>query len=282
MKTREGYSCFCGKPYKTEGHFRKHLSSVHKWKFNTPIAKENLGGSVSCFLRMACLLRDTNDAYKMADGERCTRNAKFEWRYASATKHSKYKLWLWRMLFYTIALLSPRASYEYKWNISTNLVGGVDKNIPNDNCVEIQVKTIKNQLKTQGANKSFESARTITLTTQVLDEVKMNLVRENNTIRSSRNRPNVDKSVDIKTIASCVLNMSDGQIKDLEWKSFTKFKKPLESLDTLKLYHWLNENKAVAKTNYVSINMHRDVRHANCIVYIENYICHVYIVIVCI
>lgn len=126
----------------------------------------SLGDAVTCFLRMACLLYDTNDAYKMADGERCIRNEKLEWLYASATRHYKYQIWLWRMISYTIALLSPRESFEYKWNISTNLVGGVDKNFPNDNCVELQVKTIKNQVKTQGANKSFNSARTITLTTQ--------------------------------------------------------------------------------------------------------------------
>lgn len=91
--------------------------------------------------------------------------------------------------------------------------------------MELQVKTIKNQLKTQGANKSFNSARTITLTTQVLDDVKMSLLKENNTIRSSRFRPGVDKRTDIMTIANCILSMCNGQLTDLEWKSFTKLKK---------------------------------------------------------
>lgn len=139
------------------------------------------------------------------------------------------------MISYSIDLLSPRESFEYKWNISTNLVGGVDKNIPNDNCVELQVKTIKNQFKTQGANKSFNSSKTITLTTQVLDDVKMNLIKENNTIRLSQVRPGVDKRTDIMAIANCILSMVNLQLTDLEWKSFMKFKKPLESLDALKL-----------------------------------------------
>lgn len=156
------------------------------------------------------------------------------------------------MISYIIALLSPRESFEYKWNISTNLVGGVDKNIPNDNCVELQVKTIKNQLKTQGANKSFNSARTITLTTQVLDDVKMSLLKENNNVRSSRVRPGVDKRTDIMTIANCILNMCNGQLTDLEWKSFTKFKKHLESIDALKLYQWIVENKII--TNNTMLN----------------------------
>lgn len=139
------------------------------------------------------------------------------------------------MISYTIDLLSPRESFKCKWNISTNLVGGVDKNIPNDNCVELQVKTIKNQFKTQGANKSFNSSKTITLTTQVLDDVKMNLIKENNTIRLSQVRPGVDKRTDIMAIANCILSMGNLQLTDLEWKSFMKFKKPFESIDALKL-----------------------------------------------
>lgn len=252
MKSPGGFTCFCGKHYKTEGHFRRHLCKVHKWQFHVPPQTVSLGDAVTCFLRMACLLYDTNDAYKMADGERCIRNAKLEWLYASATRHYKYQIWLWRMISYTIALLSPRESFEYKWNISTNLVGGVDKNIPNDNCVELQVKTIKNQLKTQGANKSFNSARTITLTTQVLDDVKMSLLKENNTIRSSRVRPGVDKRTDIMTIANCILSMCNGQLTDLEWKSFTKFKKPLESIDALKLYQWIVENKIISNNTMLN------------------------------
>lgn len=132
------------------------------------------------------------------------------------------------------------------------LVGGVDKNIPYDNCVELQVKTIKNQIKTQGANKSFNSARTITLTTQVLDDVKMSLLKENNTIRSSRVRPGVDKRTDIMTIANCILSMCNGQLTDLEWKSFTKLKKPLESIDALKLYQWIVENTIISNNTMLN------------------------------
>lgn len=40
------------------------------------------------------------------------------------------------MIFYIIVLLFFCESFEYKWNISINLVGGVDNNILNDNCVE--------------------------------------------------------------------------------------------------------------------------------------------------
>lgn len=67
MKSPGGFTCFCGKHYKTERHFRRHLCKVHKWQFHVPPQTESLGNAVTCFLRMACLLYDTNDAYKMAD-----------------------------------------------------------------------------------------------------------------------------------------------------------------------------------------------------------------------
>lgn len=51
-------------------------------------------------------------------------------------------------------------------------MGGFDQNTLNDNCVELQIVKIKKQLNTQGANKSFNSLRTVALTTQVVDGIK--------------------------------------------------------------------------------------------------------------
>lgn len=69
-------------------------------------------------------------------------------------------------------LLSKKQAYEYKWNMTVNLVGGTGHNIPYDNCVEIQVHYIKSQLQSQGSDKSFESAKNICLTSQVIEEIK--------------------------------------------------------------------------------------------------------------
>lgn len=82
---------------------------------------------------MSLLLRDTCKAYQMGDGERIVRNAYMEWLYASAVKHSKYKIWLWRMITYIIVILDTKESFEYKWNMTVNLIGGIKNNIPNDN-----------------------------------------------------------------------------------------------------------------------------------------------------
>lgn len=80
----------------------------------------------------------------------------------------------------------------------------------------------------------------------------MNLLKENNTIRSSRVRPDVDKRTDIMTIANCILSMCNGQLTDLEWKSFTKFKKPLELIDALKVYQWIVENKIISNNTMLN------------------------------
>ena len=66
--------------------------------------------------------------------------------------HTKYRLWLWRMLVYEIAMLTPLESFEYKWNTCVNFQGGVRKNIPNDNAVELQDGTIKKHLQQEGSN----------------------------------------------------------------------------------------------------------------------------------
>ncbi|OWF41847.1 hypothetical protein KP79_PYT02112 [Mizuhopecten yessoensis] len=98
------------------------------------------------FLKCALLLRDTNNAYKMADGDRIAENAKFQLLLSRVGNHTKYQLWLFRFLAYMVALLSPRMTYEYKWNCTSDLLGGNGHDIPNDNLVEIQVQNVKKKI----------------------------------------------------------------------------------------------------------------------------------------
>lgn len=46
------------------------------------------------FMKCALLLRDTNDAYKMGDGDRVLSNSKFQMLLSRAGNHTKYQLWL--------------------------------------------------------------------------------------------------------------------------------------------------------------------------------------------
>ncbi|XP_062590541.1 uncharacterized protein LOC134252121 isoform X2 [Saccostrea cucullata] len=245
MSTGNGYSCaMCDKHYKKKGHFKNHLKNKHEWHFFSVQFIEGDNNAMKSFMRMAMLQYDTKDAFRMADGERCFRNAKFEWLYAGAVGHTKYKIWLWRYVAYITSILSPRESFEYKWNICQNLMGGFDQNIPNDNCVELQVGKIKKQLNTQGANKSFNSAKVVALTTQVVDGIKSNLMEANKIAKPSRKRPAVDKTEDIKIMVKCLLDNCN--INDMNWESLHKFKDPLCSIDPFALYEWIDLQKKIA------------------------------------
>ena len=199
---------------------------------------------ITSFLMMSLLYRDTCDSYSMGDGERVVRNAHLEWLYASTLHHTKYALWLWRMISYAIAILSPKQSFEYIWNMTTNLKGGNNHNIPNDNCVEIQVQKIKKELQCQGANKSFQSAKMICMTTQVTEGIKEQLMKTTNIAKPGRTRACVDKSKDITAIIDCL--RKNGHVKDIKWESFVNFKDPLVRINRQTLHGWIKDQKKIA------------------------------------
>lgn len=242
------YECpECGKAYIRQGWFRLHLSESHKWVFaKTESSQVPEVKPFQCLLQMGLLLRDTYDAYSMCDGNRIFRNASFEWLFASAAQHYKYRLWLWRMLSYDKAILSEREAFEYRWNTCVNTKGGDGKNIPNDNLVELHVGKIKKQLMTQGANKSFNSAKTIAMTTQALDATTVAMNRSCKLVRSSGRRPDTDRTADILEIVKCI-RASAKELKDLEWKAFSKFKHPLSKVNSVNLHNWIQEQKKIAK-----------------------------------
>lgn len=92
--------------------------------------------------------------------------------------------------------------------MTINLKGGIENNIPNDNCVEIQVHNIKTQLNTQGAKISFQSARLICMNTQVVDGIKDQLMKSTKTAKPRSTIPTVDKTGNIVRIVK-VLRQRD-------------------------------------------------------------------------
>ena len=203
----------------------------------------NSNAVTATFINMALLARDTYNAYRMCDGDRVFRNAKLEFLYAFKTGHVKYRLWLWRMLAYEAAILSERAAYEYKWNVAVNLKGGIGENIPNDNCVELQVKRIKEKVMAQGANKSFASASVATRTTQIVDQIGQQM-RAGSAKAKGKKRCQVDKTEDIMKMTSVIKaeNVNAG----IHFPSFTNFKDPLKRIKSLELHKWIQEQRKVA------------------------------------
>lgn len=197
------------------------------------------------FMTVALLLRDTINAYEHGDGTRIFRNSKFEILLCSLKGHHKYKLWLWRQLAYQKVLLSPRAAYEYKWNCSSNVNGGHGKNIPNDNLVEINVKRVKQKLKAQGANLTFQSAQIAVESMQQVDDI-FNSVQQ----QTSLSKPSGRKSLVYKV--EDVTHMVE-QLKKEPWKVVngrklsgnSKFKALFERFDFEKLHKWITDQKKI-------------------------------------
>jgi hypothetical protein len=103
-----------------------------------------------------------------------TTKAKFQMLLARVGHHTKYQLWLFRYIAYIKCILPPQIVYEYMWNCSADLQGGVGNNTPNDNLAEIMVQTVKKKIYSQGANATYASAQKAALTTQIQEEIKKN------------------------------------------------------------------------------------------------------------
>lgn len=95
----------------------------------TTSGKDHVAIYRASFMKCVLLLQGTNDAYKMGDRNRVheTTNTKFQMLFSRVGKHNKYQLWLFRYLAYIKCIISPKMAYEYMWNCSANLKGGMGK-----------------------------------------------------------------------------------------------------------------------------------------------------------
>ena len=82
------------------------------------------------------------------------------------------------------------------------------------------------------------------MTTQIIDEMADNLIKEIKSVKSKRSRPPVDKSKDIMIMAKCLRNQ--GSVKDMEWKSFKNFKDPLQKINAVSLHERIKNQKMIA------------------------------------
>ena len=244
------YVCVeCNKKYKTIGGIRRHLKTQHEWAF---AEEDGFGKSTTdhialyraSFMKCALLLRDTSDAYKMGDGNRVTCNAKFQMLLSRVGNHTKYQLWLFRYLAYCHCLLTPRMAYEYKWNCSANVLGGIGHNIPNDNLVEILVQMVKKKVYAQGANATFESVKKAALTLQIQEEIKENIQNECKKQTVGKKRPVANK---LKDVTSMALELTSAKVFDYvpgrEYNSFKSFSDVFSCIKVTELHKWITENR---------------------------------------
>lgn len=180
----------------------------------------------------------------MGDGNRVTTNAKFQMLLSRVGKHNKYQLWLFRYLTYIKCILSPKMANEYMWNCSANLQGGIGKNIPNDNLLEIMVQTVKKKIYSQGANATYTSVQRAALTTQIQEDIKQNLQTQCNKKQSGSRRPDANKRSDILEM---VTELNNAKIFDYipgrEFNSFPGFIDFFSRIKIVDLHAWITENR---------------------------------------
>lgn len=197
------YTCTCLKEYKTLGFFKRHLIKKHNWIFDVPEQEQSQSKTDlialyrASFMKNALLLRDTYNAFRMGDGDRILRNSKFEMLCASVRGQTKYKMWLWRFQAYVTAILTPKEAEEYLWNCTASTNGGTEKNIPNDNLVELHVQLVKKIIKKQGGNFTYLSAKKGGLSAHLQMEMKENLEENAASLKAGKTLTKTDSSNDV-------------------------------------------------------------------------------------
>ncbi|XP_021373030.1 uncharacterized protein LOC110463019 isoform X2 [Mizuhopecten yessoensis] len=249
VAAEQRYQCReCSKNFKKVGFLKRHLIREHEWTFGVDRQNADSPDHIALyrasFMKCALLLRDIEDSYKMADGDRIAETAKFQLLLSNVGKHTKYQLWLFRFLAYIYGILSPKMSFEYKWNCTSNLHGGIGHNIPNDNLVEVQVQAIKKKVQSQGSNATYESARKAALTVQVQNAIKQNLASQSHAKVSGTKRPAVSKAGDISLMVEKIVKAGIMEkIPGREFNSFCGFKDVYARVKVQEFYTWLTQAK---------------------------------------
>ena len=204
----------CEKSYKVQHWLATHMKTVHHIDCEVVIPRasrqefDSNGDSMfnyhTSLMKMGLLFVDTVDAYKMGDGERVFRNAKFLLPHFFMTTHTKYRFWIWMMLANDLAILSEYDRYSYKNNIAINVTGGVGKCLANDHLVETQVRKVKESMKSTGANISYDASRRVAKCMGIVGELKNKFVDQPSGRHSS---PRITE--DVLRVAQCLLENSN-------------------------------------------------------------------------
>lgn len=249
------YTCTCLKEYKTLGFFKRHLIKKHNWIFDVPEQEQSQSKTDlialyrASFTKNALLLRDTYNAFRMGDGDRILRNSKFEMLCASVRGQTKYKMWLWRFQAYVTAILTPKEAEEYLWNCTASTNGGTEKNIPNDNLVELHVQLVKKIIKKQGGNFTYLSAKKGGLSAHLQMEMKENLEENAASLKAGKTLTKTDSSNDVylimnELLAARVFHSEAGRT----YGSFDNFKDVYERINLPKLHSWITKQKIRASS----------------------------------
>lgn len=139
-------------------------------------------------------------------------------------------------------ILSPKEAFEYRWNASVNIVGGIGNNIPDDNACELAVKAVKGKLRTQGPNLTFESAKVVCDTLQAQQAISDQMVVESGHHPAGHGHARPDKTQDVLRMSTELQGLWGGE--DTRWVGFRDFVDPLSTVKIPELHKWMENRKA--------------------------------------
>ena len=248
LKQSGVYVCRCNKQYKRRGNFLNHIKDTGH--IDVPEGHDSVTESDEKYAQAKTLTKlglihcNLDDAYKYGDGERVFRLLKYFMLYFHQCGNTKYALWIWRMTAFSRAVLSKRHAYEYVWNTSINMRGGLGNCIPNDNLVEIHVRIIKDMLKRQGGNVTFKTAKEAALLVQVYKELGDNFDHSAKGYSNTATAAKVDKSSEILEISDIILKGKACEyVQGRKCEGFQGFKDPIQKTNLEKLFTWMKDHK---------------------------------------
>lgn len=111
---------------------------------------------------------------------------------ASVRGHTKYKLWLRRVQTYVTTILTPKEAEEYLWNCKASTNGGTEKNIPNDNLLELHVQLVK-----KSSRNTYLSDKKAALFAHLQMEMKEFLEENAASLKAGKTQTKTDSSNDV-------------------------------------------------------------------------------------
>lgn len=113
-------------------------------------------------------------------------------------------------------------------------------NIPYDNLVEIMVHRLKDKVRLQGANVTFQSAKKAALSLQVQDEIKQNVMKETNMKPKGTTRAETSKKADVELIID-QLKMAEvfDNVPGRQFHAFPNFQDLFLRVKVFELHKWI-------------------------------------------
>ncbi|KAJ8039080.1 hypothetical protein HOLleu_16688 [Holothuria leucospilota] len=171
----------CTKCYKTKGGLQRRMRTKHPYQPSAPATSQQDGQAnnqndavfnyARCAASMCLVGLNFQNARQMGDKERLMRMYKFLLLHFRASGKQKYSFQVLRLLALVQCFLSPRLSYQLKWNRFVNKTGTAHGNIEVNRENEHHNRVFKGQCKALRGKITPKSVQRVSCFAQELNEI---------------------------------------------------------------------------------------------------------------